>query len=120
MGATLVLIGLVLVIVYGSRWRRVAFLVKLPDVERNETWTFNVRDMNATRARTATSRHVARYELRRAGATWERAERSEIDSSLADWTACDPATSSALEETYLRYTAEEPVAAPSGGPYRGG
>lgn len=118
MGATLVLIVLVLVIVYCSRWQRVAFLVRLPDVERNETWTFNVRDMNATRARTATSRHVARYELRRAGATWEHAERNETDGSLSDWTACDPGTSSALEERYLRYTGEARVAAPARGPYR--
>lgn len=117
MGATLVLIGVIAMLVHGSRKRTVEYLVTLTMEDRDETLTFNVRDMTASVGRRTASAQHANHELRRAGGRWETAERPEVDEPL-HWLACDRAASAALEEAYLRYTGEEPVASRARTPYR--
>ena len=105
-GALLLLAAIIGAIVYGLRRNQREYVVSVPSHDPGETWKFSVRDMRADVIRTASSRHLRSFDLRRnEDGRWELADDHTADDQPENrrWSACEEYVQGTLESTYRSY-----------------
>ena len=118
--AVLLLLAVIGAIVYGARTARRECVVSVPVDGRAETWKFNIRDMRGEVVRTASSKVVRSFELRRRDdGRWDMSDDiDDEESEYQTWSACEEYTQEAIESAYRRYEGQSEPQPTIATPYR--